>query len=104
MKVIVNTASILQEISTFENYINNNLPAFSHIEDKEHREITILSFKLFELQEFQRRARAYFSFINYCSPESESNENKYLHVYGKIEDVLTWLVSEISITQKSIFK
>jgi len=104
MKVTVNTYSILEEIAVFKDYTNNNLPLFSHIEDKEIREMTISSFKIFELNEFQRKARAYFNFLNNCSPDSDVDEKKYLHIYGKIEDFLFWLVSEINTTQKSILK
>lgn len=90
----------------FENYIKNNLPSFEKADDKneDEREIKNLSFKLFELTEFQKKVRVYYSFINICAPDSDLDKQKYFKIYGNIEDIAHWLVSEIDVTQKSLFK
>jgi hypothetical protein len=104
MNLNLNRTSFLEEISTFENYIKNNFHEFDNSDGKSKDEMnaTNLAFKLFELQEFQKRARAYNDFLNYCSPESDSHEVSYIQTVGQIHDFLFWLVSEIDATQKSL--
>ena len=86
----------------FEDYINNRFPAFEQVKDEEERKIAKLLFKLSELEEYQKTARAYHYFIGECWPESELDKENYFSLYGKIEGILVFLSLEIDATKKSL--
>ncbi len=104
MNLTLNQTSFLEQIAIFENYIKSNYHEFDTSDGKNKKQlyVTDLAFKLFELEEFQIRAKAYCDFLNYCVPKSELRKEGYLKKWEEIHGFLFWLLCEIIVTEKAL--